>query len=140
MAIEGRRAAMYRRLRNAGDRRRRLDGRRGRRYRPLGSQGQAAGRSIWLIFLDPSGMRLKSMAAAGLPAIPRSGFAVSLRQWASDGIPRVKMKVGRDAGADVDRVRAASQASWDRRPNCSWMPTAAYSRKQALAMARIFAD
>jgi L-alanine-DL-glutamate epimerase-like enolase superfamily enzyme len=34
-----------------------------------------------------------------------------LGRWASSGIPRVKMKIGRDAAADIERVRAAREAT-----------------------------
>ncbi len=62
-----------------------------------------------------------------------------LSGWASEGIPRVKMKVGRDPDADPDRVRAARQAIG---PNVELFVDAngAYTRKQALQLAKVFAD
>jgi L-alanine-DL-glutamate epimerase-like enolase superfamily enzyme len=58
--------------------------------------------------------------------------------WAADGITRVKMKIGRDAEADLDRVAAARAAIG---PNVELFVDAngAYTRKQALAQARHFA-
>jgi L-alanine-DL-glutamate epimerase-like enolase superfamily enzyme len=62
-----------------------------------------------------------------------------LAGWAEAGIARVKMKVGRDPAADIDRVRAARHAIG---PECELFVDAngAYDRKQALALAEAFAD
>ena len=59
--------------------------------------------------------------------------------WAASGIPRVKMKVGRDPAADVARVRAARLAIG---PDADLFVDAngAYSRKQALIQAGRFAE
>jgi L-alanine-DL-glutamate epimerase-like enolase superfamily enzyme len=59
--------------------------------------------------------------------------------WAEQGITRVKMKVGRDAAADVRRVEIARAAIG---PNAELFVDAngAYSRKQALEQAKKFAD
>jgi L-alanine-DL-glutamate epimerase-like enolase superfamily enzyme len=59
--------------------------------------------------------------------------------WVEQGIPRVKMKVGRDPSADVTRVRAARKSIGDA-PELFVDANAAYSVKQALAQARLFAD
>ena len=62
-----------------------------------------------------------------------------LSGWVSEGIPRVKMKVGRDPDADVVRVRAAKEAIG---PHAALFVDAngAYTRKQALRMAHCFAQ
>lgn len=59
--------------------------------------------------------------------------------WAEQGITRFKMKVGRDAAADVKRVEIARAAIG---PNADLFVDAngAYSRKQALQQAKKFAD
>ena len=59
--------------------------------------------------------------------------------WVAGGIPRVKMKVGRDADSDAERVAAARDAIG---ATAGLMVDAngAYSRKQALAMAERFAQ
>jgi L-alanine-DL-glutamate epimerase-like enolase superfamily enzyme len=59
--------------------------------------------------------------------------------WAAEGIKSVKMKIGRDPGADVDRVHAAREAIG---PDVRLFVDAngAYSRKQALAQAKKFAE
>ena len=58
--------------------------------------------------------------------------------WAEEGIPRVKMKVGRKPEKDPERVRAAREAAGD---GVELMVDAngAYSRKQALHWAERFA-
>jgi L-alanine-DL-glutamate epimerase-like enolase superfamily enzyme len=59
--------------------------------------------------------------------------------WVERGIPRVKMKVGRDASADLGRVPAVRRAIG---PDTELFVDAngAYSRKQALAQAEKFAE
>jgi L-alanine-DL-glutamate epimerase-like enolase superfamily enzyme len=59
--------------------------------------------------------------------------------WVEQGITRVKMKVGRHPGDDVDRVRAARQAIGER-AELFVDANGAYSRKQALAFAAAFGD
>ncbi|HSS40098.1 MAG TPA: enolase C-terminal domain-like protein [Polyangia bacterium] len=59
--------------------------------------------------------------------------------WAAAGMKFVKMKIGRDPAADVERVRAARAAIGDR-VALFVDANGAYSRKQALAMAARFAD
>jgi L-alanine-DL-glutamate epimerase-like enolase superfamily enzyme len=60
-------------------------------------------------------------------------------EWAVSGIRSMKMKVGRDAAADVDRVRAARQAIGE---TAALFVDAngAYDRKRALAQANKFAE
>jgi L-alanine-DL-glutamate epimerase-like enolase superfamily enzyme len=58
--------------------------------------------------------------------------------WAADGIPRVKMKIGRDANADRERVRAARQAIGDQR-ELFVDANGAYTVKQAISQADDFA-
>ncbi len=62
-----------------------------------------------------------------------------LAGWAAAGMKFVKMKIGRDPAADVERVRAARAAIGDR-VALFVDANGAYSRKQALAMAARFAD
>jgi len=59
--------------------------------------------------------------------------------WAQEGLPMVKMKVGREPGRDPERVAAAREAIG---PDCELFVDAngAYTRKQALAMAEAFAE
>lgn len=62
-----------------------------------------------------------------------------LAYWAAEGIPRVKMKIGRDPDDDPYRVKAAREAIGE---NAELFVDAngAYSRKQALYMAELMAD
>jgi L-alanine-DL-glutamate epimerase-like enolase superfamily enzyme len=62
-----------------------------------------------------------------------------LAGWVQDGIPRVKMKVGREPHEDVARVRAAREAIGDQAA-LFVDANGAYARKQALAQAERFAD
>ena len=62
-----------------------------------------------------------------------------LSRWGDEGIRRVKMKIGRDPAADLDRVAAAREAVGS---NVELFVDAngAYSRKQALRKAEEFAQ
>jgi L-alanine-DL-glutamate epimerase-like enolase superfamily enzyme len=62
-----------------------------------------------------------------------------LAAWAAEGIPRVKMKVGRQPDRDVERVRAAREAIG---PGAELFVDAngAYFRKEALRFAHEFAE
>ena len=60
-----------------------------------------------------------------------------LRGWAEQGIPRVKMKIGRDARIDIKRVSAARKVIGDG-VELFVDANGAYSRKQALAQANEF--
>ena len=59
--------------------------------------------------------------------------------WVRDGIPRVKMKIGRDPAADVQRVKAARAEIGDD-AELFVDANGAYARKQALAQADRFAE
>ena len=83
----------------------------------------------------------------GAPIYGSGGFtsysdhqlAAQLSGWVDEGIPRVKMKIGRDTKKDVHRVAVARDAIG---PSAELFVDAngAYSRKQALAQAEIFAE
>lgn len=62
-----------------------------------------------------------------------------LGAWVRSGIPRVKMKIGRDAAADIGRVKAVREVIG---PEAELFVDAngAYTRKQALAQAEEFRD
>jgi len=59
--------------------------------------------------------------------------------WAAQGIPRVKMKIGREPPSDLARVRAAREAI-GKETELFVDANGAYSRKQALAQAEAFAE
>jgi L-alanine-DL-glutamate epimerase-like enolase superfamily enzyme len=62
-----------------------------------------------------------------------------LRGWVEQGISMLKMKIGRDAQADVDRVRAAREAI-GKEARLLVDANGAYSRKQSLTQAQKFAE
>jgi L-alanine-DL-glutamate epimerase-like enolase superfamily enzyme len=59
--------------------------------------------------------------------------------WVSEGIPRVKMKIGRDARTDIERVRAARSAIGNS-TELFVDANGAYSTKQALEQAELFQE
>jgi L-alanine-DL-glutamate epimerase-like enolase superfamily enzyme len=76
--------------------------------------------------------------SGGFTSYSREQLQKQLGGWVADGIPRVKMKIGRKPGDDPQRVAHAREAIG---PDAELFVDAngAYSRKQALAMADIFA-
>jgi L-alanine-DL-glutamate epimerase-like enolase superfamily enzyme len=90
---------------------------------------------------------LLGMARSEVPVYGSGGFtSYSIAQlqeqlggWVADGIPRVKMKVGRDDAADAARVAAARESIG---PDAELFVDAngGYSRKGALAQAERFAE
>ena len=62
-----------------------------------------------------------------------------LRGWVEQGIPRVKMKVGRDPDRDRDRVEAARGAIGDE-AELFVDANGAYGRQEAVAWSHVYAD
>ncbi len=97
--------------------------------------------------LDVPLITLLGAARERVPVYGSGGFtSYSLEElerqlagWVSQGIPRVKMKVGRDPADDPVRVKAARMAIG---PQAELFVDAngAYDRKQALALAEQFAE
>ncbi len=77
--------------------------------------------------------------SGGFTSYTDEHLAEQLGGWASDGIGRVKMKVGRDAEADLHRVEVARKAIGDS-VELFVDANGAYTRKQALLMAQRFAE
>jgi L-alanine-DL-glutamate epimerase-like enolase superfamily enzyme len=77
--------------------------------------------------------------SGGFTSYDDEQLAGQLTGWADSGIPRVKIKVGREPERDAHRVRVARGAIGD---GVELMVDAngAYARKQALLWARRFAD
>lgn len=77
--------------------------------------------------------------SGGFTSYPIDRLQQQLGGWAEQGIPRVKMKIGRQPDEDPARVRAARKAIG---PDAELFVDAngAYSRKQALALAERFAE
>ena len=76
--------------------------------------------------------------SGGFTSYSNKQLADQLGGWAVQGISRVKMKIGRDAAADVERVWIARDAIGEG-PELFVDANGAYSRKQALKQAEIFA-
>lgn len=83
--------------------------------------------------------RVPVYGSGGFTAYSPERLAAQLAGWVQDGIPRVKMKVGSAPHEDPERVRLAREAIG---PEARLFVDAngAYSRKQALDLARRFAD
>jgi L-alanine-DL-glutamate epimerase-like enolase superfamily enzyme len=95
--------------------------------------------------LDLPLVRLFGQVRDAVPIYGSGGFTSynidklcgQLRGWVDQGIPMVKLKIGRDASADIERVRAAREAIGQ----CAELfvdANGAYTRKQALAQAEAF--
>jgi len=83
----------------------------------------------------------------GVPTYGSGGFTSytidelqrQLSTWVQEGIPRVKMKIGRIPADDIRRVEAA-RAAIGRDAELFVDANGAYARKQAIAFANAFAD
>ena len=77
--------------------------------------------------------------SGGFTSYTDAQLCAQLAGWVEAGIPRVKMKIGRDAAADVVRVAAARRAIGEA-AELFVDANGAYERKQALAQAERFAE
>jgi L-alanine-DL-glutamate epimerase-like enolase superfamily enzyme len=97
--------------------------------------------------LDLPLVTLLGAVRGGVPVYGSGGFTSyslarlqeQLGGWVAQGIPRVKMKIGAHPDEDLHRVRAARDAVGPDR-ELFVDANGAYSRKQALAFADIFAE
>ena len=95
--------------------------------------------------LDLSLVTLLGQVREALPIYGSGGFTNysneqlqnQLGGWAEQGIPRVKMKIGRDARADRERI-AIARAAIGKQVDLFVDANGAYSRKEALAQAQVF--
>ncbi len=76
--------------------------------------------------------------SGGFTSYSEGQLTEQLAGWVAAGIPRVKMKVGRDPAADPQRVGWARDAIGDA-PELFVDGNGAYGRKQALRLAQVFA-
>jgi L-alanine-DL-glutamate epimerase-like enolase superfamily enzyme len=81
--------------------------------------------------------------SGGFTSYSEKDLCAQLAGWAEQGIPRVKMKIGKDRGGswadDIVRVRAARKAIGDD-VELFVDANGAYDRKQALRLGHIFAE
>lgn len=127
-----------------------------RRTRNLGRPGivsmaiSAVDTALWDLkarLLDLPLVTLLGAAREAVPIYGSGGFTSysdsqlqkQLSGWVEQGIPRVKMKIGRDAHADIHRVRVARKAI-GQEAELFVDANGAYSRKQALAQAEKFSE
>lgn len=97
--------------------------------------------------LDLPLVTLLGQVRPGAPIYGSGGFtsysdqqlAEQLSGWVKQGIPCVKMKIGRNAQRDIERVRVAREAIGND-PELFVDANGAYSRKQALLQSELFAE
>ena len=77
--------------------------------------------------------------SGGFTSYTQGQLQEQLGQWVQDGIPRVKMKIGRHPATDVERVAAVRKAIGDG-PEIFVDANGAYSRKEAIALSEAFVD
>jgi L-alanine-DL-glutamate epimerase-like enolase superfamily enzyme len=77
--------------------------------------------------------------SGGFTSYTDQQLAKQLSGWVERGIRNVKMKIGRDAARDIERVRLVRDAIGNG-PGLFVDANGAYSRKQALSQAAAFAD
>jgi L-alanine-DL-glutamate epimerase-like enolase superfamily enzyme len=88
--------------------------------------------------LGPARPRVPVYGSGGFTSYSVDQLQRQLAGWAEEGITRVKMKIGRDPGGDLDRVRAA-RAAIGQGIELFVDANGAYTRKQALHQAEAFA-
>jgi L-alanine-DL-glutamate epimerase-like enolase superfamily enzyme len=77
--------------------------------------------------------------SGGFTSYSDQTLAKQLSGWAEEGIRSVKMKIGRDAARDIERVSVARQAI-GRDVSLYVDANGAYTMKEALAQAEVFAE
>ena len=112
----------------------------GRRRGALGPEGALARSCPWSRCWARAAIACRSTAAAGSPRTRSSSCSEQLGGWVAQGIPRVKMKIGRRSGARTSS--ACGPPARRSGPDVELFVDAngAYGRKQALALAERFAE
>jgi L-alanine-DL-glutamate epimerase-like enolase superfamily enzyme len=91
------------------------------------------------VLLGATRDRVPVYGSGGFTSYSERDLCEQLSGWIADGVPRVKMKVGRDPSADPARVAAARSAIGER-AELFVDANGAYSAQQAVAFARTFAE
>jgi L-alanine-DL-glutamate epimerase-like enolase superfamily enzyme len=89
--------------------------------------------------LDAAHERVPIYGSGGFTSYSVQKLQNQLSGWVGQGIPRVKMKVGRNPGEDVGRATAARDAIGEE-AELMIDANGAYARKQALRFGEAFAD
>jgi L-alanine-DL-glutamate epimerase-like enolase superfamily enzyme len=87
--------------------------------------------------LSPAKGKIDVYGSGGFTSYSKGELQHQLAQWVEDGIPKVKIKIGRDIESDVKRV------TWSRQAIGNYTElyvdaNGAYSAKQALAQSKLF--
>ncbi|MFL6448673.1 MAG: enolase C-terminal domain-like protein [Bryobacteraceae bacterium] len=83
--------------------------------------------------------QVNAYGSGGFTSYSEKQLIDQLTGWADDGFTAVKMKIGRDAALDVDRVTAVRRALGDR-TEIYVDANGAYDRKQALRSSHMFGE
>ena len=89
--------------------------------------------------LGPVHSGVMAYGSGGFTSYSEKELLDQMTGWAADGLRAVKMKIGRDPAADVSRVQKVRHAI-GKDVQLFVDANGAYTRKQALAQARLFAD
>ena len=92
-----------------------------------------------VVLLDPVRNAVPVYGSGGFTSYSLPELQAQLGGWIADGMTRVKMKVGREPGHDLERVRAAREAIGDE-AELFVDANGAYTRKEALWFAEAFAE
>lgn len=82
---------------------------------------------------------MRIYGSGGFTSYTNEKLQEQLGGWVAEGIPRVKMKIGRDPQSDPERVAAAREAIGDD-AELFVDANGAYSRKQALEFSYVFSE
>jgi len=91
------------------------------------------------MLLGPARRAIRAYGSGGFTSYSIERLREQLGGWAREGLTAVKMKVGRDADADIDRVTAARDAIGDA-VELFVDANGAYSQPMALRQAQAFAE
>ncbi|MDQ6930519.1 MAG: mandelate racemase [Candidatus Eremiobacteraeota bacterium] len=83
--------------------------------------------------------RVPVYGSGGFTSYSQPQLCEQLAGWTQSGIPRVKMKIGRDASADIERVAAARQAI-GAEAELFVDANGAYTVQQAIAQAQLLSE
>jgi L-alanine-DL-glutamate epimerase-like enolase superfamily enzyme len=101
-------------------------------------KGKLLGVPVYMLF-GATRSSVPVYGSGGFTAYSKQQLCDQLAGWVNEGIPRVKMQVGRDPRADPGRV-AAARAAIGRDAELFIDANGAYSAQQAIGLAQSFAE